>query len=163
MIQFGQPKKIHKAPLLLFHRSSRLSGKSKRVKLETRLKADVNLKRNNPKGSTPPWTFYWFEAGICYLIIFLILRFVYPDRLANFIIDGGYLPLHLLFFLGNLSLMVALFQSWLLAILFSFGVETLLFFKLQQIQLEWSVILTIMLPWLIFLSFSLYNNHRRAI
>ncbi|HOZ03396.1 MAG TPA: hypothetical protein PKX78_02775 [Candidatus Woesebacteria bacterium] len=163
MIQFGQPKKVHKAPLVLFHRSSRLPGRSKRVKLETRLKNNVNLKKSNPKESAPPRTIYWFEAGVCYLLILLILRFVYPERLANFIVSGSYLPLHLLFFLGNLSLMVAISRSWLLAILFSFGIETLLFFKLQQIQLEWSVVLTIMLPWLIFLGLNLYNNRRRAI
>ncbi len=100
----------------------------KSPKFEIRnLKLKTNLPTINPK--------LFSLSLLLYFFLFLFLDQVPPEKVANIPLYQAYLPLHLLVFLANLTLLSS-FLSSSSAFLIAFFIQSLIFFKLQDFKIE---------------------------
>lgn len=104
-------------------------------------------------------------AMFSYFLLWLLMNYIHPTKIQNWIFPNSYLPFHILFGLANFFLFSFLFQRKIWGFFISIFIGWLLFLKLQQIELDfWSIIVAFTLAtgasfwWMILKFFSKKNN-----
>jgi hypothetical protein len=79
-------------------------------------------------------------AMICYFLLWMMMRFIHPQLIQNWIFPNSFLPFHLIFGLGNFFLFSFLSRRKFWGFFFSVFFGWLVFLKLQKIDIDiWGV------------------------
>lgn len=79
-------------------------------------------------------------AMLCYFGLWLLIKFIYPSSIQNWIFPNSYLPFHLLFGLGNFFLFSFISRRKIWGFMVSVLIGWLVFLKLQQIEIDfWAI------------------------
>lgn len=89
-----------------------------------------------------------------YVLAFLLLRFVYPEQIANWLLPDFYLPLQLTLLGGNFFFFTFVTQNRRLGLWLALSIFLWLFFRLQHfvftlpLTLGWLVTVGLLFVWL---------------
>jgi len=79
-------------------------------------------------------------AMFCYFLLWLMIKFVHPQLVQNWIFPNSFLPFHLIFGLGNFFLFSFISRRKFWGFFFSVLFGWLIFLKLQRIEIDiWGI------------------------
>ena len=107
------------------------------------IKRDKPQAASNIKQQLTKRSHYWpllVLSILFYFGIFLLLHYVHPALIQNYLFNNSYLPLQVIFFLGNFLALTFISLDKKIGLSGAVFLSTMLFLRLQMVQLDYLAI-----------------------